>query len=87
MKTTNMFYPNFLVWLFTGFFDWADVSPWGGLYSALIILFSPILIVLLPPWYILDVISNVWDWVCIRVFVWFPLYGMNKMEEMERLMP
>jgi hypothetical protein len=84
IKSTNIFYSHFIVWLFELFFDFVDTSPWGGFYPMVLLLLSPILIVILPTWYFLDVLSNIVDWVCMKIFVELPLYGMNKMEELER---
>jgi len=84
MKTTNMFYPSALVWLTYKFWDFADVSPWGGFYPMILILLSPILMVLFPTWYVLEVIGNCYDWVCMRVFIDFPLWIYKKEEEMTK---
>lgn len=81
MKATNIFYSHFIVWLGSQL-DKLPKIKWFFLWYIPIALVA----IMFPIWYILDIISNIFDWVCIRVFVWLPLYGMRKMEEMERLM-
>jgi hypothetical protein len=86
MKTTNIFYPTAMVWLYNSFLNKKDNRLYEFIvYASLGFTFSfffPYSILLLIVWYISDVIGNILDWIGMKVFVNFPLWGLTKADEL-----
>lgn len=79
MKKNELFHANSLVYLIEIYLEWmyrinqklAKVLDW---------VLIPVWFVLLPLWvwfYMLDIVSNVYDYVCMKVFVELPLWGLK----------
>lgn len=89
MKTTNVFYPNSLVFLYNNYQDFLekwDDRPILSTVLIMLLLFSfPAIAILFSIWYIMDVFANVFDYLSIKLFVDLPLWGMRRQEEIERV--
>ena len=86
MNKTNVLYPHSLIWLRNKFRDFClsycktKELFYSILFFSLLFLFSPLLLW----WYVLDVVSNILDKVCMLYFVNLPLWAYEKMEEYEK---
>lgn len=97
MKTTNMLYPHALVLLYQTLKSLRTKELPSGEHlsddtEVLIMMFIlavipfgiPFIIGLIPIWYICDVLANIYEWICIKVFVDLVLWGMEQAEIWER---
>jgi hypothetical protein len=85
MKATNMFYPNALMGMYHKLMAEYHDHRYKPVGCLALVYLSPFVVCFLPIWYVLDVIANILDWVCVKLFVDLPLWGFAKAEEYERL--
>ena len=77
MKRGSIFYSESMKWLIEGYVEIYYHSRWGQLLHCLLAFIFPF-IVLLPMWYMMDVVGNIYDWVCMKIFVDMVIWGLEQ---------
>lgn len=85
MNKENILYPECLVWLVQWYLDTYYHSRWGQLLHCILPFIAPFILAMFPLWYIQDVMANIFDWICMRIFVDLPFWGLTRAMEYERM--